>query len=206
MKDTFDYSVMYDWEDANVTNKVEQHAYLSSNIQILSMFIDLQDLKDIKAAKDKYGTVPNQLSRALQTHVGESMWSEAKVVVLVEMFKADIGHQLSIVENLDFAMDDVRQFKSLMETRARGIVDAGAPSYDPTPTESPWAGHCCTVTMTTPNDYWEFPFEASLRTAAVNYGDAPKLPWEPILFDNGFPGALQATKVLIITSLKPYIH
>ena len=189
-----DKGLSYCWEELSA-RKVTQKAFIASHIPCLAMFAAKADWQAIHDAAPDYVKVPHEIGRVMATIIGAAMFIQAKVDVMKELFKQRVQTDLEEVSKQDFAPDVIDEFKDSMVAEANALLAAGAKSYEPLSDELLWMQKPCQITVTCPNDLWEFPMMGVFKMTGLANGQLKKLPHETILYPNDIPGARSTARI-----------
>jgi len=166
---------------------VSTNSFIEGFSHLLGMFASAQDWQDIYDAGTDYTKVPHHLKRVLETAIGAAMYQGARVTVMRKLFSTKVVEELNKLQ-VDFSTDAIAEFLNDMRHLATQFVQAGAKEYEPMAAESPWCEVLCTITLTCPNDIWEFPMNSLFKTAAINNGSLEKTAWEAVCFPSKISG------------------
>ena len=189
MKYDFDNALVETWERVS-TRGVALGNFLTRYFGCLSCWAEPADLTPVMESV-KAGTDPDssRLRKVLNSsNICQTIFHCHALRLDFVSFLELIGKELSDLENLDFAPQDVAVFQKMMTAETANLVKHGMKSYDKKEMTVNMFSENVTIQVEDANDFWQYPFAAKIKSIAVNTSKVPILPWEAAIFPDGVPG------------------
>lgn len=183
MRQQLDIALTYTWEEMSA-NGIRAQTFIRSHHDFLVVFMDVVDLAAVVDAGNKYGSVPQQAKRVVESsHIGRSMFHDVWLRISRYMYQQSIEATLKDLAHLDSDDTEVEHFKGIMRRGAEQLVAGGVATLS---TQASSMVSCLNtvvkVDVESLNDEWEFRLCSILKTIGVNIGQLPMLPYDAVLF------------------------
>ena len=157
------------------------------------------------------------LERILTTNIGQTLYKAEGAKVQYRQYVQSISKRIDDLENLNFSLEDVQAFKTVMKIESKRVV-RGLPAFVEKPTKVIFLGKKVELGMQSVNDEWSFRLESRMREIAVANNLVTRLPWEKALWGDqvleGYPTTVaidsslldrcENTRAAILKLFKPF--
>lgn len=99
------------------------------------------------------------------------------------LFVQNAVQRVKDLENLNFAIDEVKAFEAIMIGEAKRLYESGHVTFDRKEVPMEFLGEEIKMVVADPHELWRAVFMARVKSIAVRNGLLPALPWETLLLE-----------------------
>jgi len=189
MKDTRAHALMTTWEEL-AEGGLRPGLFVATYGVCLGLYHSVPDIKRIVDAGDADSAIekvaPEILAISSESCIGESLFAEKALKARRFMFIRSIKDGLIQLLDHEFLETEMKAFTAQALVGSAALVRSGVAKYEVVSSTMELHNEEVEVHVEDPDDEWEWRQLNLAKSMIFNTGQAPKTPWEALLFEENW--------------------